>query len=81
MPAALAKAHAELDRAVERCYRSEPFGSDRERVEHLFRLYEQLTAPLLPATPKTRRRPVSAKPAATTSRPQRTPGLPGQAPS
>jgi hypothetical protein len=52
MPAALAKAHAELDRAVERCYRPEPFHSDRERVEHLFRLYEQLTAPLLPATRK-----------------------------
>ena len=45
MPAALAKAHAELDGAVEKCYRAEPFRSDRERVEHLFRLYEQLTAP------------------------------------
>ena len=54
MPAALAKAHADLDRAVERCYRAEPFRSDRERVEHLFRLYEQLTAPLLPVT-KTKR--------------------------
>ncbi len=43
--------HAALTRAVERCYRPEPFKSDRERVEHLFRLYEQLTAPLLPATP------------------------------
>src|SRR5205823_12454804 len=51
MPAALAKAHAALDRAVEKCYRPEPFHTDRERVEHLFRLYEQLTAPLLPATP------------------------------
>ena len=56
MPAALAKAHADLDQAVEKCYRPEPFQSDRERVEHLFRLYEQLTAPLLPATPKTRSR-------------------------
>ena len=54
MPAPLAKAHADLDRAVERCYRAEHFRSDRERVEHLFRLYEQLTAPLLPAT-KTKR--------------------------
>ena len=50
MPRELVRAHAELDRAVERCYRPEQFRSDRERVEHLFRLYEQLTAPLLPAT-------------------------------
>ena len=50
MPAALAKAHADLDKAVEKCYRPEPFHTDRERVEHLFRLYEQLTAPLLPNT-------------------------------
>ena len=36
------RAHAELDRAVEKCYRPEPFNSDRERVEYLFRLYEKL---------------------------------------
>ncbi|MEI7819487.1 MAG: type IIL restriction-modification enzyme MmeI [Verrucomicrobiota bacterium] len=54
MPAALAKAHAELDRAVERCYRAEPFRSDRERVEHLFALYEKLTTLFL--TPKTKAR-------------------------
>ena len=35
-----------LDRAVERCYRNEPFGSDRQRVEYLFALYEKLSAPL-----------------------------------
>jgi hypothetical protein len=46
MPPALAKAHEVLDHAVERCYRKEPFTSDRQRVEHLFALYEQLTAPL-----------------------------------
>ena len=54
MPRDLARAHAELDRAVERCYRAEAFQSDRERVEVLFRLYEQLTAPLLPAAPRRR---------------------------
>ena len=48
MPPALAKAHADLDRAVDRCYRAKPFASDRERVEHLFELYEQLTSPLAP---------------------------------
>jgi type I restriction-modification system DNA methylase subunit len=52
MPAPLAKAHANLDRAVERCYRPKPFDSDRERVEHLFALYETLTKPLLPPAPK-----------------------------
>ena len=57
MPPVLAKAHTELDRAVDRCYRKEPFPSDRARVEFLFQLYEQLTAPLIPATkPKRARR-------------------------
>ena len=56
MPQSLRKAHDALDRAVDRCYRKEPFTSDRERVEFLFALYEKLTAPLLPATPKTRGR-------------------------
>ena len=50
MPPSLSKAHTELDRAVDRCYRKEPFPSDRARVEYLFQLYEQLTAPLLPVT-------------------------------
>lgn len=46
MPADLVKAHTDLDRAVERCYRRAAFHSDRERVEHLFAMYERLTAPL-----------------------------------
>jgi len=54
-PPALTKAHTALDRAVDRCYRKEPFPSDRARVEHLFALYEQLTAPLIPAATKPRR--------------------------
>ena len=48
MPPALATAHAALDRATDRCYRREPFPSDRARVEHIFALYEKLTAPLAP---------------------------------
>ncbi|MEO5631780.1 MAG: DNA methyltransferase [Nitrospiraceae bacterium] len=56
MPPPLSKAHTDLDRAVDRCYRPESFGSDRERVEHLFALYERLIAPLLPATPRSRSR-------------------------
>ncbi len=58
MPPKLAKAHAELDRAVDRCYRAEPFAGDRQRVEFLFSLYEQLTAPLVAqAKPKRGRKP------------------------
>jgi hypothetical protein len=56
MPPELVHAHQRLDRAVEKCYRPQPFASDRERVEFLFALYEQLTAPLLPAPPAPRRR-------------------------
>lgn len=47
MPPGLVKAHADLDRAVDRCYRKEPFPNDRARVEHLFALYEKLAAPLV----------------------------------
>ncbi|KQR80513.1 DNA methyltransferase [Sphingomonas sp. Leaf343] len=46
MPAELRRAHRELDGAVERLYRQAPFGSDRERVEHLFTLYQRLVDPL-----------------------------------
>ena len=56
MPPALAKAHAELDRAVDLCYRPEKFESDRQRVEFLFALYEKLTALLLPAAKSKRAR-------------------------
>ncbi len=38
--------HEQLDRAVDRCYRPEPFTSERLRVEFLFGLYEKLAAPL-----------------------------------
>ena len=55
-PPALAKAHAELDRAVDLCYRPEKFDTDRQRVEFLFALYEKLTAPLLPAAKAKRTR-------------------------
>jgi hypothetical protein len=41
---------------VDRCYRREPFESDRHRVEYLFALYEKITAPLVAAKVKTKRR-------------------------
>lgn len=43
MPQLLRDAHRALDLAVERCYRPEPFTSDEERLEHLFKLYEKMT--------------------------------------
>ena len=46
MPPALRRAHDALDRAVDRLYRRAPFASERERVEHLFALYEKTRAPL-----------------------------------
>jgi hypothetical protein len=56
MPARLVKAHAALDRAVDACYRSQPFTTERLRVEYLFSLYERLTAPLTGSTRPARRR-------------------------
>jgi hypothetical protein len=56
MPADLAKAHAALDRAVDRCYRPQPFPDERRRFEHLFELYEKLVAPLTGGGKKRKRR-------------------------
>lgn len=46
MPPALRAAHAKLDAAVDKLYRSEAFATDRDRVEHLFGRYERLINPL-----------------------------------
>ena len=43
MPKDLRDAHHRLDLAVERCYRPEPFTSDEERLECLFKLYVKMT--------------------------------------
>ena len=43
MPDELREAHHQLDLAVERIYRPEPFTSDEERLEHLFKLYSKMT--------------------------------------
>jgi hypothetical protein len=57
MPANLRKAHRSLDVAVDRLYRPSPFGSDQERVEYLFGLYEQVVAGFLATPAKAKRRP------------------------
>ena len=59
MPPDLRRAHRTLDRAVDRLYRAKGFASERERVEHLFMLYEKMRAPLaavMKAKPKRLRR-------------------------
>ncbi|MDR1385500.1 MAG: hypothetical protein LBJ67_16875, partial [Planctomycetaceae bacterium] len=43
MPKELLKAHRELDKAVDLCYRSKPFADDQERLAVLFDIYEKLT--------------------------------------
>jgi hypothetical protein len=42
MPSDLVKAHRELDRAVDCCYRYKPFNNDQERLTFLFELYEKI---------------------------------------
>jgi hypothetical protein len=47
MPGDLLKAHQQLDKAVDKCYRKEPFKDNRERIAYLFGLYEKYMAGLL----------------------------------
>jgi hypothetical protein len=47
MPPSLFKAHQELDKAVDLCYRPQPFPNETKRIEFLFELYEKYTNPLL----------------------------------
>lgn len=42
MPSDLRQAHHALDEAIEKCYRLQPFNSDSERLEYLFKLYEKM---------------------------------------
>ncbi len=44
MPKGLKQAHRELDEAIEKCYRLQPFSTDTERLEYLFKLYEEMVS-------------------------------------
>lgn len=55
MPPSLVKAHQELDKAVDLCYRPQPFPNETKRIEFLFELYEKYTKPLL-AEKKTKKK-------------------------
>ncbi|UXE60443.1 MAG: class I SAM-dependent DNA methyltransferase [Woronichinia naegeliana WA131] len=61
MPPDLIKAHQKLDKAVDLCYRPQPFTSELNRIEYLFELYEKLMAPLLPTAKQTRKKRPKAK--------------------
>ncbi len=64
MPPELRKAHRALDAAVDKVYRPSGFKSDRERVEHLFPLYEarvQPTSAAAKANKRTERRAARRK--------------------
>ena len=41
MPPKLVKAHQELDKAVDLCYRPQAFASENVRIEYLFDLYNE----------------------------------------
>jgi hypothetical protein len=43
MPPKLVKAHKDLDKAVDLCYRPQPFPTEMSRIEYLFYLYQQYT--------------------------------------
>lgn len=43
MPADLKQAHHQLDLAIEKCYRNKLFENDEERLEYLFKMYEEMT--------------------------------------
>ena len=46
MPTDLVRAHQDLDKFIDSCYRPLPFSSEAKRMEFLFELYEKYTADL-----------------------------------
>jgi hypothetical protein len=46
MPPALVKSHQALDKAVDLCYRTQPFPNETKRIEFLFELYDKYTSGL-----------------------------------
>ncbi len=56
MPPDLVKAHQQLDKAVDRCYRPQPFTSESQRIAYLFELYDKYTSGLLAGVKKKSKR-------------------------
>jgi hypothetical protein len=55
MPPELVKAHQALDKAVDLCYRPQPFPNETKRIEFLFELYDRYTAGLFAIEKKKKR--------------------------
>jgi hypothetical protein len=55
-PPDLTKAHQLLDKAVDQCYRTQPFTSETKRIEYLFELYEKYTAGMFVAEKKNKKK-------------------------
>lgn len=55
LPPAIAKAHYELDKAVDAAYAKQPFNTHTKRIEFLFALYEKYTAGLFVREKKSKR--------------------------
>ncbi len=60
MPPKLVKAHQELDKAVDLCYRPQAFTNEAARIEYLFDLYNQYTMPLLNDSKKIKKEKVTS---------------------
>jgi type I restriction-modification system DNA methylase subunit len=56
MPPVLVKAHQQLDKAVDLCYRPQPFINETKRIEFLFELYDKYTAGLFVKEKKSRKK-------------------------
>ncbi|HAH50389.1 MAG TPA: hypothetical protein DCL80_03655 [Balneola sp.] len=56
MPPKLVKAHQELDKAVDLCYRPQPFTTETNRIEFLFELYNEYTSPLFKKEKKSKKK-------------------------
>lgn len=56
MPPDLVRAHQDLDKFVDTCYRPQPFETEMQRIEYLFDLYKKYTQPLFGAEPKKKRK-------------------------
>lgn len=48
MPSELLKAHQQLDKLVDKCYREAPFTTEPKRIEYLFDLYDTYTSGMFP---------------------------------
>jgi type I restriction-modification system DNA methylase subunit len=56
MPPSLVKAHQQLDKAVDLCYRSQPFINETKRIEFLFELYDKYTSGLFVKEKKSKKK-------------------------